>query len=65
MKWMITVEMEETTTVTEDIKYQEHCLKATRIIGDRAREGRATGNLGNASKSLSGYRKAIECQKNY
>ena len=29
-------------------------------MGDRAGEGRAYGNLGNAYKSLGGYEKAIE-----
>ena len=35
-------------------------LKIAKEIGDRAGEGRAYGNLGNAYQSLGDYRKAIE-----
>ena len=35
-------------------------LKIAKEIGDRAEEGRAYGNLGNAYQSLGDYRKAIE-----
>ena len=35
-------------------------MKIAKEIGDRAGEGRAYGNLGNAYKSLCDYQKAIE-----
>ena len=35
-------------------------MKISIEIGDRAREGAAYGNLGNAYQSLGDYRKAIE-----
>ncbi|XP_067023822.1 tetratricopeptide repeat protein 28-like [Acropora muricata] len=38
----------------------EECLKLAIEIGDRAREGRAYGNLGNTYRSLGDFRKAIE-----
>ena len=35
-------------------------MKIAKEIGDRAGEGRAYGNLGNAYQSLGDYQKAIE-----
>ena len=42
------------------IEYHEKLLKIAIEIGDRAGEGAAYGNLGNAYQSLGDYRKAIE-----
>ena len=42
------------------IEYHEKDLKIAIEIGDRAGEGRAYGNLGNAYRSLGDFRKAIE-----
>ena len=42
------------------IEYHEKHLKIAIEIGDRAGEGRAYGNLGNAYHSLGDYRKALE-----
>ena len=42
------------------IEYHEKRLKIAKEIGDRAGEGRAYGNLGNAYDSLGDYQKAIE-----
>ena len=44
----------------KSIEYHEKCLKIAKEIGDRAGEGRAYGNLGNAYQSLGDYQKAIE-----
>ena len=40
--------------------YHEKHLKIALEIGDRAGEGEAYGNLGNAYQPLGDYRKAIE-----
>ena len=45
------------------IEYHEKRLKIAIEIGDRAGEGRAHGNLGNAYQSLGDYQKAIECHE--
>ncbi|XP_044173461.1 tetratricopeptide repeat protein 28-like, partial [Acropora millepora] len=42
------------------IEYHEKDLKIAKEIGDRAGEGRAYGNLGNAYQLLADYQKAIE-----
>ena len=42
------------------IEYYEKHLKIAIEIGDRAGEGGAYGNLGNAYHSLGDFRKAIE-----
>ena len=42
------------------IEYLKKYLKIAIEIGDRDREGRAYGNIGNAYRSLGDYRKAIE-----
>ena len=42
------------------IEYHEKDLKIAKEIGDRAGEGAAYGNLGNAYDSLGDYQKAIE-----
>ena len=47
-------------TFRKAIEYQEKHLKIAIEIGDRAGEGRAYGNLGNAYSSLGDFRKAIE-----
>ena len=46
------------------IEYHEKDLKIAKEIGDRAGEGGAYGNLGNAYQSLGDYQKAIEYLKN-
>ncbi|XP_074611125.1 uncharacterized protein LOC141865723 [Acropora palmata] len=46
--------------VYKAIQYHEKHLKIAKEIGDRAGEGRAYGNLGNAYQSLGDYQKAIE-----
>ena len=46
------------------IEYHEKDLKLAIEIGDRAREGGAYGNLGNAYYSQGDFRKAIEYYKN-
>ena len=42
------------------IEYHEKRLKIGKEIGDRAGEGRAYGNLGNAYDSLGDYQRAFE-----
>ena len=42
------------------IEYVEKRLKIAKDIGDRVKEGKGYGNLGNAYDSLSDYHKAIE-----
>ena len=42
------------------IEYHEKLLKLAKEIGDRAGEGAAYGNLGNAYDSLEDYQKSIE-----
>ena len=49
--------------VYKAIKYHEKHLKIAKEIGDRAGEGGADGNLGNAYDSLGDYQKAIEYHK--
>ena len=46
--------------VYKPIKYHQRRLKFAKQIGDRAGEGGANGNLGNAYESLGDYQKAIE-----
>ena len=46
------------------IEYREKHLKIAKEIGDRAQEGRAYGDLGNAYWSLGHYQKAIEYHEN-
>ena len=46
-------------TIEKAIVYHEKRLKIAKEIGDRAGEGKAQGNLGNAYQSLCEYRKAI------
>ncbi|XP_074635275.1 uncharacterized protein LOC141893773 [Acropora palmata] len=46
--------------VYKAIQYHEKDLTIAKQIGDRAGEGRAYGNLGNAYQSLGDYQKAIE-----
>ena len=46
--------------VYKAIQYHEKHLKIAKEIGDRAGEGGAYGNLGNAYQSLGDYQKAIE-----
>ena len=47
-------------TIAKAIEYHEKLLKIAIEIGDRAGEGAAYGNLGNAYDSLGQYPKAIE-----
>ena len=42
------------------MEYYEKHLTNAKEIGDRAGEGQAYGNLGNAYQSLGDYQKAIE-----
>ena len=47
------------------IEHHEKDLKIARESGDRAVEGAAYGNLGNAYQSLDYYRKAFEYRKTF
>jgi len=44
----------------EDIKYHNQQLSIAKELGDRAGEGRAYGNLGNAYQSLGDFKQAVE-----
>ena len=45
------------------IKYLEIYLKISTEVGDRAGEGKAYSDLGNAYESLGDFQKAIECHE--
>ena len=53
----------ERDTYQRAIENHEKDLKIAKKIGDRAGEGGAYGNLGNAYHSLGNYQKAIECHE--
>ena len=44
----------------EEIKYHNQQLSIAKELGDRAREGRAYGNLGNAYQSLGDFKQAVK-----
>ena len=52
-------------TLNKAIKYHEKDLKIAKEIGDRAGEGGAYGNIGNAYQSLGDHEKAIESHKKH
>ena len=44
----------------EDINHHKQCLRIAKELGDRAGEGSAYGNLGNAYQSLGNLKQAIK-----
>ena len=47
------------------MEYYEKDLSIAKEVGDRAEEGRANGNLGNAYRRLGNFKRAIECQEQH
>ena len=52
-------------TEKKRIEYHEQQLSTAKEVGDRAGQGRAYGNLGNAYKSLGQFQQAIEYHKQH